>query len=39
MLFIVNTYGFLLRTHIGKKAAAGCEYVVHLLLEKIHAIW
>jgi hypothetical protein len=38
MLFIADAYGFLLRTHIGRRVATGCEYAVHLLLEKIHAL-
>jgi len=37
MLFIVDAYGLLPRTYMGRRAAAGCEYAVHLLLEKIHA--
>jgi hypothetical protein len=39
MLFIADAYGLLLRTYIGGRAAASCKYVVHLLLEKIHAAW
>jgi len=39
MLFIVDAYGLLLRTHTGGRAAASCEHAVYLLLEKIHAAW
>ena len=39
LLFMADAYGLLPRTHIGRRAATGCEYVVHLLLEKIHALW
>ena len=38
MLFIADAYGLLLRTYIGRRAATGYKYVVHLLLEKIYAI-
>jgi hypothetical protein len=36
MLFMADAYGLLLRTYTGKRAATGCEYAVHLLLEKIY---
>ena len=39
LLFMVDAYGLLLRTYTGRRAAASCEHVVHLLLEKIHALW
>ena len=39
MLFMADTYSLLLRTYIGRRAAASCKYAVHLLLEKIHAAW
>jgi len=39
MLFMVDTHGLLPHTHMGGRAAAGCEHAVHLLLEKIHAAW
>jgi hypothetical protein len=38
LLFIADAYGLLLRTHIGRRAATGSEYTVHLLLEKIYAL-
>ena len=37
MLFMADAYGLLLRTHTGGRVVAGCEYAIHLLLEKIHA--
>ena len=37
MLFMVNAYDLLPHTHMGGRAAAGCKYAIHLLLEKIHA--
>ena len=37
MLFIADAYDLLLRTHTGGRVATGCEYAVHLLLEKIYA--
>jgi hypothetical protein len=37
LLFIADAYSLLPRTYTGRRAATGCEYVVHLLLEKIHA--
>jgi hypothetical protein len=36
ILFIADAYGLLLRTYIGKRVVAGCEYAVYLLLEKIY---
>ena len=38
MLFMADAYGLLLRTHTGRRAAAGYEHAIHLLLEKIHAV-
>jgi hypothetical protein len=38
LLFIADAYGLLLRTYIDRRAATGCEYTVHLLLEKIYAL-
>ena len=38
LLFMADAYGLLLRTYIGGRVATGCEYVVHFLLEKIHAL-
>ena len=38
MLFMADAYGLLPRTHIGRRAATGYKYAVHLLLEKIHAV-
>jgi len=37
ILFIADAYSLLLRTYIGRRAAASCKYVVYLLLEKIYA--
>jgi len=39
MLFIVDAYGLLPRTHTGKRVAASYKHAVYLLLEKIHAAW
>ena len=36
---MADAYNLLLRTYTGGRVAAGCEYVVHLLLEKIYASW
>ena len=38
LLYIADAYNLLLRTYIGRRAAASCEYVVHLLLEKIYVL-
>jgi hypothetical protein len=38
MLFIADAYSLLLRTYIGRRAAASCKYAVYLLLEKIYAV-
>ena len=38
LLYIADAHNLLLRTHTGRRAAASCEYIVHLLLEKIHAL-
>ena len=37
MLFIADTYGLLLCTHMGRRAVTSCKHAVHLLLKKIHA--
>ena len=39
LLFIADAYSLLLRTYMGRRAAASCEYAVYLLLEKIYASW
>ena len=39
MLFIADAYGLLLYTHTGRRAATGYKHAVHLLLEKIYAVW
>ena len=38
LLFIADAYSLLLRTYIGRRVVTSCEYMVHLLLEKIHAL-
>ena len=39
MLFMVDAYSLLPRTHMGGRVVADYEHAVHLLLEKIHAVW
>ena len=38
LLYIADAYNLLPRTYTGRRVAAGCEYIVHLLLEKIYAL-
>ncbi|OCL00716.1 uncharacterized protein K441DRAFT_533029, partial [Cenococcum geophilum 1.58] len=39
ILFIADAYSLLLRTHIGRRVAAGYKYAVYLLLEKIYTLY